>query len=152
MASLVTDHSSQKARFGYSEYVTIDNSAKGTSIEIAAGEIAKVVVGIATEGLGLDFGSLLGTLKAGISNEKASQNYHKTQLFKNDLKLVVIHLNKTLSKKKGSFMFFSADKYEIKMERYINIQKGLRSRPQGLYSSTNSSLFICSNLYRRYEY
>ena len=75
MASLVT---SQKARFKSSESIRINKSTTGKSIEIAAGEIAKIVVGIATEGLGLDFGSLLGTLKAGISNEDESQAYHKT--------------------------------------------------------------------------
>ena len=84
-------------------------------------KIANIIVGIATNGLGLDFGSLLGTLKAGISNEDESQAYHKTKVFKNELKLAVIHLNKTLSKKKGTFTLLSASKYEIIMEGEITV-------------------------------
>merc|ERR1712167_474735 len=95
--------------------------SSGKSVEIAADKIANIIVGIATNGLGLDFGSLLGTLKAGISNENESQAYHKTKVFKKELKLAVIHLNKTLSKKKGSFTFFSASTYEIKMEGKITV-------------------------------
>ena len=99
MASLVTDHTrrhSVKARFKSSEDIRINKSSSGKSVEIAADKIANIIVGIATNGLGLDFGSLLGTLKAGISNEDESQAYHKTKVFKKELKLAVIHLNKTL--------------------------------------------------------
>ena len=118
MASLVT---SEKARFKSSEDIRINKSSSGKSVEIAADKIANIIVGIATNGLGLDFGSLLGTLKAGISNEDESQAYHKTKVFKKELKLAVIHLNKTLHKKKGSFTLFSASKYEIKMEGKITV-------------------------------
>ena len=124
MASLVTDHTrrhSVKARFKSSEDIRINKSSSGKSVEIAADKIANIIVGIATNGLGLDFGSLLGTLKAGISNEDESQAYHKTKVFKKELKLAVIHLNKTLHKKKGSFTLFSASKYEIKMEGKITV-------------------------------
>ena len=96
MASLVTDH---KARFKSSENIRINQSSTGKSIEVAAEKIANIIVGIATEGLGLNFKGLLGTLKAGISNKDESQNYHKTTVFKKELKLAVIHLKKTLSSK-----------------------------------------------------
>ena len=122
MASLATDRTrrhSVNARFKSSEDIEINRSSSGKSIEVAADKIANIIVGIATNGLGLDFGSLLGTLKAGISNEDESQAYHKTKVFKKELKLAVIHLNKTLHKKKGTL--FSASKYEIKMEGKITV-------------------------------
>ena len=59
------------------------NNNKQQENKIYMDKIANIIVSIATSGLGLDFGSLLGTLKAGISNEDESQAYHKTKVFKN---------------------------------------------------------------------
>jgi hypothetical protein len=118
MASLVNKSG---ARFKSVKHQRVNNSEKGKSISIAADKLAKIIVGIATSGFGLDFQGLLGSLKAGISNEDQDQSYEETKVFKKELKLAVIHLHKTLKKSRGTFAVVSGVTYEIRMEGEITV-------------------------------
>eukprot|EP00943_MAST-04B_sp_MAST-4B-sp1_P005290 g5290.t1 len=135
MASLVTG---EEVRFKGYESIQINRSLTGTSIDAAAGAIAEIVVGIATEGLGLNFASLLGALKAGISSEDEQQEYRKTKVFESEKKLAVIHLSKTLSDRGGSITLFSGTRYKMRVEGEITVIEAKNNEAlQELYKVPN---------------
>ena len=119
------------SRYRSSETITFKRTVKGNSIDIAAGEIAELVVGIATERLHLNFKSLVGNLKAAISSEDSMQTYERTQVFKSQLKVAVIHLSKTLEKSNSIKNILRGSKYKMTLEGDVSVIEAQNERQFG---------------------
>ena len=111
-----SDKASLKAMYKSAKCKKIDKSAHGADVEVAAGQLANVVAGIATGAFNINIAGLEDQLKAGFSNDTADEEIRETAVDRGSCRLIDFRLKKTNTKKTGHFTFFRGSKCTIRVK------------------------------------
>ena len=115
-------HTVERPVYTRAKHQTINHTATGKTVVIAAAKIAKIVAAVVTGVAGVaNFADLLGTLEAGFSNESAEETVDETFVDQETKQLAVLNLRKTTKKNKRIFTLVSGASYEIKVEGELSV-------------------------------